>query len=145
MAGHSSTRLAQKLGIKPATMVVVINEPANYRKLLGQAVDGVEFSDRIGSDSSFIHFFTTQRGELQKQLTRLRKNLSDTGTLWISWPKKSARVPTDVTENVIRAVALPLGFVDVKVCAVDETWSGLKLMVRRTNRKLPRTNEIAIP
>jgi hypothetical protein len=75
----------------------------------------------------------------------LRKNLSDTGTLWISWPKKSARVPTDVTEDVIRAVALPLGFVDVKVCAVDETWSGLKLMMRRINRKLPRTNEIAIP
>jgi hypothetical protein len=75
----------------------------------------------------------------------LRKNLPETGTLWISWPKKSAGVPTDVTEDVIRAVALPLGFVDVKVCAVDETWLGLKLTVRRTNRKLPRTNEIAIP
>jgi DUF3052 family protein len=106
--------------------------------LLGQAAHGVEFSDRIGSDSSLVHFFTTQRGELQKQLTRLRKNLSDTGTLWISWPKKSARLPTDVTEDVIRAVALPLGFVDVKVCAVDETWSGLKLMVRRTKSKIAK-------
>jgi hypothetical protein len=107
--------------------------------------DGVEFLDRLRHDSSFIHFFTTRRSELEKHVTRLRKNLPETGTLWISWPKKSAGVPTDVTEDVIRAVALPLGFVDVKVCAVDETWLGLKLTVRRTNRKLPRTNEIAIP
>jgi len=145
MAGYSSAPLAQKLGIKAATMVVVVNGPANYQKLLGQAAHNVGFSDRIRRDSSLVHLFTTQRGELQKQLTRLRKNFPDTGTLWISWPKKSARVPTNVTEDVIRAVALPLGFVDVKVCAVDETWSGLKLIVRRTNRKLPRTNEIAIP
>jgi len=76
---------------------------------------------------------------LEKQLDRLRAKVSDTGTLWVSWPKKSAGVPTDVTEDVIRAVALPLGFVDVKVCAIDETWSGLKLVIRRTNRKLPTT------
>jgi len=135
MAGYSSGALAQKLGIKPATTVVVINEPANYRKLLGEGADGVEFSDRIVSDSSFVHFFTTRRSELEKQLTRLRKNFPDTGTFWGSWPKKSAGVSTDVTEDVIREIALPLGFVDVKVCAVDETWSGLKLMIRRTNRR----------
>jgi hypothetical protein len=145
MAGYSGAPLAQKLGIKPATTVTVINEPASYRKLLGEWADGVEFLDRLRHDSSFIHFFTTRRSELEKHVTRLRKNLPETGTLWISWPKKSAGVPTDVTEDVIRAVALPLGFVDVKVYAVDETWSGLKLMVHRTNRKLPRTNEIAIP
>jgi hypothetical protein len=139
MAGYSSTPLAQKLGIKPATTVVVINEPANYRKLLGAGADGVEFSDRIGSNSSFIHFFTARRSELEKQLMRLRKDFPDTGALWVSWPKKSAGVPSDVTEDVIRAVALPLGFVDVKVCAVDETWSGLKLVIRRTKRKLPTT------
>jgi len=144
MAGYSSTPLAQKLGIKPATTVVVINGPANYRKLLGAGADGVEFSDRIRSDSSFIHFFTTRRSELEKQLMRLRKDFPDTGTLWVSWPKKSAGVPSDVTEDVIRAVALPLGFVDVKVCAVDETWSGLKLVIRRTKRKLPATNENAL-
>jgi len=144
MAGYSSTPLAQKLGIKPATTVVVINGPANYRKLLGAGADGVEFSDRIRSDSSFIHFFTTRRSELEKQLMRLRKDFPDTGTLWVSWPKKSAGVPSDVTEDVIRAVALPLGFVDVKVCAVDETWSGLKLVIRRTKRKLPTTNENAL-
>ena len=89
---------------------------------------------------SFI-FSRPRRGELEKQLSRLRKKIPDTGTVWVSWPKKSAGVPTDVTEDVIRAVALPLGFVDVKVCAIDETWSGLKLMVRRTNRKFQPQNE----
>jgi hypothetical protein len=135
MAGYSETPLAQKLGIKPAMTVTVINEPADYRLLLGQGADGVEFSDEARSDSSFVHLFTTRRSELQKQLSRLRKKIPDTSTVWVSWPKKSAGVPTDVTEDVIRAVALPLGFVDVKVCAIDETWSGLKLMVRRANRK----------
>ena len=76
---------------------------------------------------------------MEKKLPMLREKVADTGTLWVSWPKKSAGVPTDVTEDVIRAVALPLGFVDVKVCAIDETWSGLKLVIRRTNRKLPTT------
>jgi hypothetical protein len=136
MAGYSDTPLARKLGIKPAMTVIVINEPANYRKLLGQGAEGVEFSDRVGSRSSFIHFFATRRSELEKKLPMLREKVADTGTAWVSWPKKSSRVPTDVTEDVIRAVALPLGFVDVKVCAIDETWSGLNLMIRRTNRKL---------
>jgi hypothetical protein len=139
MAGYSGTPLAQKLGIKPAMTVTVINQPANYRQLLGEGADRVEFSDRTRSESSFVHFFTTRRSDLVKQLSRLRKEIPDTGTVWVSWPKKSAGVPTDVTEDVIRTVALPLGFVDVKVCAIDETWSGLKLMVRRANRKLPNT------
>ena len=139
MAGYSGTLLAQKLGIKPATTVVVINEPANYRQLLGQCADGVEFSDRTRNDSSFVHLFTTRRAEMARQLSRVRKRIPDTATIWVSWPKKSAGVPTDVTEDVIRAVALPLGFVDVKVCAIDETWSGLKLMIRRINRKVPTT------
>jgi hypothetical protein len=135
MAGYSGTPLGQKLGIKPGATVVLINAPANYRKLLGKAAAEVEFSDRIGSDCAFIHFFTTRRSELEKELKRLRGKIADIGTLWVSWPKKSAGVTTDITEDVIRAVALPLGFVDVKVCAVDETWSGLKLMVRRENRR----------
>jgi hypothetical protein len=135
MAGYSGTPLAQKLGIKPAMTITVINEPANYRQLLGEGADGVEFSDRTRTDSSFVHLFTTRRSELEKQLSQLRKKIPDTATIWVSWPKKSARAPTDVTEDVIRAVALPLGFVDVKVCAIDETWSGLKLMIRREQRK----------
>ena len=139
MAGYSGTPLAQKLGIKPAMTVTVINEPNNYRQLLGEGADGVEFSHRKRSDSNFVHLFTTRRSELEKQLSRLRMKLPDTCTVWVSWPQKSAGVPTDVTEDVIRAVALPRGFVDVKVCAVDEIWSGLKLMVRRANRKLRNT------
>jgi hypothetical protein len=135
MAGYFGTPLAQKLGIRPAMTVTVINQPANYRQLLGEAADGVELSDRTTTDSSFVHLFTPRRSELEKQLSQLRKKIPDTATIWVSWPKKSAGVPTDVTEDVVRAVALPLGFVDIKVCAIDETWSGLKLMVRRANRK----------
>jgi ABC-type Na+ transport system ATPase subunit NatA len=135
MAGYSGTPLAQKLGIKPAQTVVVINEPANYRRLLGKLPDGVTFSHRLNVNSNFIHLFTTRRRELEKKLSILRERIAESGTVWVSWPKKSAGVPTDVTEDVIRDVALPLGFVDVKVCAVDETWSGLKLMIRRENRK----------
>ena len=135
MAGYSGTPLPKKLGIKPSMTVIAIGAPANYRKLLGQVANDIKLSDRVKDNSPFIHFFTTRRSELEKQLVRLRSKIADTGTLWVSWPKKSAGVTTDVTEDVIRAVALPLGFVDVKVCAVDETWSGLKLMVRRENRK----------
>ena len=135
MAGYSGALLSQKLGIKPGTNVVVINGPENYRKRLGKLPDGARLSDRVTTESDFVHFFTKRRGELQRQLPRLRAKLSDTGTLWVSWPKKSAGVRTDVTEDMIRDVALPLGLVDTKVCAVDEIWSGLKLMIRRENRR----------
>lgn len=135
MAGYSGTPLAQKLGIKLGTTVVVINAPVDYRKLLGKSASEVRFATRAGADANFIHFFTKRRAELEKQLARLRPKLADSGTLWVSWPKKSSGVTTEITEDVIRAVALPLGFVDTKVCAVDEIWSGLKLMIRRENRK----------
>jgi hypothetical protein len=135
MAGYSKTPLAGKLGIKPNTAVVVMNEPAHYRKILGNAAKNVAFSDRTESGSEFVHFFTIRRNELQKELKKLRNTIADAGVVWVSWPKKSSGVATDVTEDVIRDVALPLGFVDIKVCAVDETWSGLKLMIRRENRK----------
>jgi len=135
MAGYSGTPLPQKLGIKPGLTIVLINEPANYRKLLGKLPDHVSFSDCIAANSTFVHLFSTKRNELEKKLSILRGKISDNGTIWVSWPKKSANAPTDITEDVIREVALPLGLVDIKVCAVDETWSGLKLMIRRENRK----------
>jgi hypothetical protein len=135
MTGYSGTPLAQKLGIKPDSTVVVINEPVNYRKWLGRVASDAKFTNRAGANSAFIHFFTPRQRELKKQLSRLRTKMAETGTLWVSWPKKSSGVATDITEDVIRDVALPLGFVDIKVCAVDETWSGLKLMIRRENRK----------
>jgi hypothetical protein len=136
-AGYSGTPLPQKLGIKPGLAVVTINAPTNYRRLLDTIPEGVTFSDRLRPDSSFVHIFIKKRSELERRLAVLREKIADTGTVWISWPKKSSGVPTDVTEDVVRAVALPLGFVDVKVCAIDETWSGLKLMVRRKDRKVP--------
>jgi hypothetical protein len=137
MAGYSGTPLPQKLGIKPGLSVVTINTPTNYRRLLGTIPEGVTFFDRLKPESSFVHVFIKRRSELEKKLSILREKIADTGTIWVSWPKRSSGVSTDVTEDVVRAVALPLGFVDVKVCAIDETWSGLKLMVRRRNRKPP--------
>ncbi|HYR22447.1 MAG TPA: DUF3052 domain-containing protein [Chthoniobacterales bacterium] len=134
MAGYSDTPLAQKLGIKPGTTIVVINEPPSYRKLLGK-LDQVTFSSRITANADFVHLFTKRRRELESKLSILRGKISDNGTIWVSWPKKSANVLTDITEDVVREVALPLGLVDIKVCVVDETWSGLKLMIRRENRK----------
>jgi hypothetical protein len=137
MAGYSGTPLPQKLGIKPGLAIVTINAPANYRRLLGTVPEHVTFSARLQPNPGFVHIFVTKRNELAKRLPVLREKILDTGTIWVSWPKRSSGVPTDVTEDVVRAIALPLAFVDVKVCAIDETWSGLKLMVRRTNRKVP--------
>jgi hypothetical protein len=135
MAGYSGTPLPQKLGIKTGLTVVTINAPAKYRRLLAKIPDGVTFSDRLKPGSNFVHLFTKRRNELQKKMSILRDKISDDGTIWVSWPKKSSGISTDITEDVIREIALPLGFVDIKVCAVDETWSGLKLMIRRENRK----------
>src|SRR5205814_2709066 len=131
---YSGTQLAQKLGIMPGSDVALINAPANYRKLLGPAAKAVSFSDSTKTGAGFVHLFVTKRSDLECVLRQLRNKVADAASVWVSWPKKSAGVQTDVTEDVIRTVALPLGFVDVKVCAVDETWSGLKLMIRRELR-----------
>jgi len=135
MAGYSGTPLPQKLGIKPGTIVVAIDPPENYRQLLAPIPSGVNFATRPIGNTRFVHLFATRRSHLAKQLSILRRKIAEDAAIWVSWPKKSANVPTDITEDVIRAVALPLGFVDIKVCAVDETWSGLKLMIRKENRK----------
>lgn len=135
MAGYSTTPLVGKLGIRPNERLVVLNPPAHYATLLADLPKGAQTTKRLTTGASFVHLFVTRRADLERRLKMLRSKLADTGMLWVSWPKKSSGVVTDVTEDVIRAVALPLGFVDVKVCAVDETWSGLKLMIRRENRK----------
>jgi hypothetical protein len=135
MAGYSKTPLAQKLGIKARTKVVTLEAPAGYRKWLAPLPEGASFSEEAIAGSGFVHLFVSERRTLEKELKRLRRLLADAGTLWVSWPKKSSGVASDITEDVIRDVCLPLGFVDVKVCAVDETWSGLKLMIRRENRR----------
>lgn len=135
MAGYSGTPLAQKLGIKAGERVVAMGVPPGYRKLLSPLPRSVSFTKQVAAGATFVHLFVSERKTLEKELSRLRKLILDAGTIWVSWPKKSSGVATDVTEDVIRDVALPFGFVDVKVCAVDETWSGLKLMIRRENRR----------
>jgi Protein of unknown function (DUF3052) len=140
MAGYSGTPLLQKLGIKPGATLLLINEPKNYRKLLGKLPVGTRFIERPADSVNFAHLFTVRRDELERKLKLLRVKLSDTGTVWVSWPKKSAGLATDVTEETIREVALPLGLVDTKVCSVDEIWSGLKLMLRRKNRRSVKTH-----
>jgi hypothetical protein len=134
MAGYSGTPLAQKLGIKEGQKVATIGAPAGYRRLLSPLPEKVSFTTEIKAGAAFVHLFVSDRKTMERALNRLRKLIADSGVLWVSWPKKSSGVKTDVTEDVIREVALPLGFVDIKVCAVDETWSGLKLMIRRENR-----------
>jgi len=135
MAGYSGTPLAQKLGLKAGQSVVTIGAPAGYRKLLSPLPEKVTFTAEIKNGATFLHLFVSDRKPLERELKRLRKLIADNGILWVSWPKKSSGVKTDITEDVIREVCLPLGFVDIKVCAVDETWSGLKLMIRRENRR----------
>ena len=135
MAGYSGKPLSQKLGITAGATISAISAPSNYRKLLGSISKSVIFSDTVAKNAPFVHLFVIKRAELQKRLTQIRSKLADTGVVWVSWPKKTSGVETDVTEDVIRGVALPLEFVDVKVCAVDDVWSGLKLVIRREHRK----------
>jgi hypothetical protein len=129
--GYSGTPLPKKLGIKDDASVAILNAPPGYAKSLGLKV-----SSELKSDLDFIQLFTKSRVDLEEQLPRLRRSIKQDGMIWISWPKKSSKVPTDLTEDVIRHTAFALKLVDVKVCAVDETWSGLKLVIpvkERTN------------
>lgn len=115
--------------------MAVIEAPANYRELLGPLPNGVRFC-AVNAKPPLIHYFCTERARLAKDLPMLRRKMRDDAMLWISWPKRSAGVATTVTESVVRELALPLGLVDTKVCAVDETWSALRLVVRLVNRNL---------
>jgi hypothetical protein len=134
-AGYSGKPLAAKLGIKPGTNVVAIGAPANYKRLLGRLPPGSSLSAKAPGHAQFVHIFVKTRADLAGQLATFRGTIAPNGTLWVSWPKKASGVRSDVTEDVIRELALPVGFVDVKVCAVDETWSGLKLVIRVANRR----------
>jgi hypothetical protein len=135
VAGYSGTPLAKKLGIVEGTVVHVVHEPSHYQALLEPLPPSVRFLSRLTPSAQVVHLFTTERAELASSLTTWRTSLPDTVVIWVSWPKKSAKVATDITEDTVRAVALPLGFVDVKVCAVDDVWSGLKLVVRKELRR----------
>jgi hypothetical protein len=134
MAGYSGTPLAKKLGLKAGQRVALLRAPAGFRKLLEPLPAGVTFAAKPTKSSDIVHVFTVSRAELSKTLATCRKTLGPGASIWVSWPKKASKVPTDITEDTIRALALPLGFVDIKVCAVDEVWSGLKLVLRKKLR-----------
>lgn len=134
MAGYSGTPLARKLGVTDDTTILAIGAPKNYSALLAPLPAGARISSRGSKAPRFVHLFTTARADLAKRLRQLRGALAQDGVVWVSWPKKAAKIETDITEDTIRSIALPLGFVDVKVCAVDDTWSALKLVIRRELR-----------
>jgi len=133
-SGYSGTPLAQKLGLKPGMRAWWLNAPEAVRVEIERDAGSI---DRLASPEppvDLAHIFVTSCAALDCELRMLLPLIARDGMIWVSWPKKASKVPTDVTEDVIRALALPLHLVDVKVCAVDETWSGLKLMIRREHR-----------
>lgn len=132
MAGYSGTPLIKKLGIKEGFAARTVHAPDHYKELLGELPIGVDMT--ATTDCDFVHAFYVDRSLFEEQITKLMESIKRDGMIWISWPKKASKVPTTMTENVVREVALPLGLVDVKVCAVDEIWSGLKLVIRKELR-----------
>jgi hypothetical protein len=133
-AGYSGTPLVKKLGIGANARVCAKYAPDEYIRLLEPLPSGVSFQAKPSESTDVVHVFVDSKRTLLKELTELRKTLRSSATVWISWPKKSSKVLTDITEDTIRETALPLGFVDIKVCAVTEVWSGLKLVVRKELR-----------
>jgi hypothetical protein len=132
MAGYSGTPLWKKLGLKDGMRATVLHPPENYIALLADAPAAIW--GPVTDNVAFVHVFTPFRAELEQTLTDVLRHMARDGMIWVSWPKKASRRPTDITEDTIREVALPLGLVDVKVCAVDDVWSGLKLVIRKTLR-----------
>jgi len=133
-SGYSGTPLVKKLGVREAFVVLTINAPVNYRELLKPLPKNTSIVDVAGSKVDLIHLFTNSRNELQERLSRYRNMIKQDGSIWVSWYKKAAKLPTEITEDAVREAAFPLGLVDVKVCAIDEKWSGLKLVIRKENR-----------
>lgn len=133
-AGYSGTPLARKLGFKAGTHVLVDNPPDDYVGWLSPLPEGLVFDATLSASTDVVHLFVDRRAALAAALASLRGKLRPDAAVWVSWPKKAARQPTDITEDVIRNLALPLGLVDIKVCAVSEIWSGLKLVIRKELR-----------
>lgn len=132
--GYSGTPLVTKLGIKAGAVVVPLEAPGEYREWLGSLPAGVRFVQTVDSTVDIVHVFAVRRSKLTLHLQRLRTSIRPDAAVWVSWPKKASKVATDITEDVIRDIALPLGLVDVKVCAVTDVWSGLRLVIRKSER-----------
>jgi hypothetical protein len=135
MPGYSGTPLPKKLGIKNGFRICLVNAPADVRAELREAMSACQVMTEPRGSLDFVMFFTNSRAELSVEFSRLARELSTAGMLWISWPKKSSGVSTDIDENIVRGIGLAAGLVDVKVCAVTEVWSGLKFVRRVRDRK----------
>jgi len=131
---YSKTPLYKKLGYKPGQKIYLKNPPEEYYEWVSPVIDQVNLVNRLTNDFDLIHFFTTSRKELEDLLPKYQSRIQENGMIWVSWPKKSSKVVSDVTENTIRKVCLPLGLVDVKVCSISNVWSGLKLVIRKELR-----------
>jgi len=135
-AGYSDTPLAKKLGIKDGFKIRIVNQPAYYFDLFTEMPKNVAVLADKKIKKNLIHYFTKQSKDLYKDIVSMRNEIEPDGAIWISWPKKTSKVATDITEDIIRNLALSNGLVDIKVCAVDETWSGLKLVIPVKDRKI---------
>ncbi|MDZ7778557.1 MAG: DUF3052 family protein [Gemmatimonadota bacterium] len=133
--GYSGTPLVRKLGLKPGMRCRAIEPPEDYAELLGDLPDGVRFLERSSDALHFVHLFVREAAGLQRQLRELRGSIAPNGMIWVSWPKKASGVETDVNGNVVRDAGLGAGLVDIKICAVDDTWSGLKFVIPRIRRE----------
>jgi hypothetical protein len=138
-AGYSSTPLVRKLGIKPETRLALVNAPDGVDDLLGQLPDAVAVSRRLRGPRDLIVAFFTRRAELERRLPALRDALDPHGGVWIAWPKRASGVATDVSEGAVRELGLAAGLVDNKICAIDDTWSGLRFVYRLADRPGART------
>lgn len=134
MAGYSGTPLVKKLGIQPGMRIRVFQEPDDYAELISPIPERVTISNRIRMEIDIWHLFVDQRKQLEARVQQAMKEIKRNGMIWVSWPKKSSGRFSEVTEDTVREVVLPLGLVDVKVCAIDETWSALKVVIRKELR-----------
>jgi hypothetical protein len=137
--GYSGTPLARKLGIKEGSSLVLLGAPEGFDDLLDETLpEGVAVRTRAAGTADIVMSFHTKRADLARRLPSLSKVMDVDGAIWVAWPKKASGMPTDITEDTVREVALPTGLVDVKVCAVDDTWSGLRLCWRKELRAAKR-------
>jgi hypothetical protein len=131
-AGYSGTPLVKKLGVKPGMKIALLGTPPDgFEDVLGE---GVGVARRLGGSKDVVILFTKERRELERRVEALKQAIAPDGMVWVAWPKKASKVPTDITEDVVRDVVLPTGLVDVKVCAIDDVWSGLKVVIRKELR-----------
>ena len=136
MVGYSGTPLQKKLGIKPGMSIALLNAPPDIETALGELADRVTSSRRLTGHRDLVLIFITRQVDLASRLPSLTAAIAPNGMIWVAWPKRASKIDTDMTEDVIREIVLPTsGLVDVKVCAIDQVWSGLKLVIRKTARR----------